>query len=119
MIQSISVVIDAASFTAMDKKKLVSFIQHQQGDDDDDKSWSKEDESMRELGAPAPKAYESQSGGIVATLTEMKEKAEAQLAEERKEETKSQHNYDVLKLSLEDEIAAAKTEMAEEKKTKA
>merc|ERR1719335_610255 len=116
MVQSIKVVMDAASFSVNDKQKLLALVQSSQGSDDDMNDSQRD--SMRELGAPAPKAYESKSGGIVDTLTTMKEDAEAQLAELRKAETKSKQNFEVLKLALSDEIDADKTEMAEEKQNK-
>merc|ERR1719262_1717412 len=116
MIQSVSVVIDAASFSVNDKQKLLSLIQNKQGDDDEEKSWSEEKDSLSELGAPDPAVYKSHSGGIVETLTDMKDKAEAQLSEERKAESTSKHNYEILKLALTDEINAAKKEMDEAKK---
>merc|ERR1719399_198658 len=119
LVQSISVVIDAASFSVNDKNKLLALVQNKQGDDDEDKEWGTEKDSMAELGAPDPAVYKSKSGGIVETLTDMKDKAEAQLSEERKAEGTSKHNYELLKLSLEDEIAASKTEMDEAKADKA
>merc|ERR1719387_2113893 len=103
LIQSVSVVIDAASFSADDKQKLMALIQNKDNDDDGD----------MELGAPDPEAYKSHSGGIVDTLEDMKAKAEAQLAEERKAEANAQHNYDMLKQGLVDEIAADNHQKAE------
>merc|ERR1719399_2395422 len=119
LVQSISVVIDAASFSVNDKNKLLALVQNKQGDDDEDKEWGTEKDSMAELGAPDPAVYKSKSGGIVETLTDMKDKAEAQLSEERKAEGTSKHNYDLLKIALEDEIAHSKTEMDEAKADKA
>merc|ERR1719310_1300501 len=71
------------------------------------------------VGAPAPATYKGHSGGIVDVLTDMKEKAEAQLAELRKAETESAHNFDILKIALTDAIEAAKSELAEAKNNKA
>merc|ERR1719387_1971233 len=108
MIQSVAVIIDAASFSTADKQKLMSLIQNRQNDDDDDS----------ELGAPDPEVYKSHSGGIIDTLQDMKAKAEEQLSEERKAEANAQHNYDMLKQGLVDEIAAANHEKAEAEATK-
>merc|ERR1719240_1241656 len=80
-----------------------------QGDDDDD----------AELGAPAPDVYKSKSGGIVDTLEDMKDKAEGELSEARKAESNAQHNYDMLKQGLTDEIAAANHEKKEAEDAKA
>merc|ERR1719265_2650183 len=81
LLKGVSVVIDAAAFSGDDKQKLLGLIQNMNGDQDDD----------AELGAPAPDAYKSKSGGIVDTLTDMKEKAEGELSEARKAESNTQH----------------------------
>jgi hypothetical protein len=109
MLQAISTVIDAASFSDPDKQKLLAFVQSQQGSDDADS----------ELGAPAPDTYKSHSGGILDILGEMKDKAEEELSNLRKAETTSKHNYDKLKLSLENGLEAYKKEKAENEATKA
>jgi DNA polymerase II small subunit/DNA polymerase delta subunit B len=49
----------------------------------------------------------------------MKEKAEAELKDLRNEETGSQHNYDMLKQSLDDQMAADTKDMEDEKAGKA
>merc|ERR1719159_340232 len=109
LLKGVSVVIDAAAFSGDDKKKLLGLIQNMQGDEDDD----------ADLGAPAPDVYKSHSGGIVDTLTDMKDKAEGELSEARKAEANSQHNYDMLKQGLTDEIAAASHEKKEAEEGKA
>ena len=55
-------------------------------------------------GAPDASVYENQSGGIVATLEGLLEKAESQMDDARKKETANLNNFDMLKQSLEDEI---------------
>ena len=55
-------------------------------------------------GAPDAFVYENQSGGIVATLEGLLEKAESQMDDARKKETANLNNFDMLKQSLEDEI---------------
>jgi len=107
MLRTLSLVIDAASFTNVDKQKLLNLMQSKQNDEDDD-----------ELGAPAPDAYKNKSGGIMDVLNEMKEKAEAELSELRKAEKNSAHNFEMLKLALTDEIAADQKELDEEKAIK-
>merc|ERR1719473_181021 len=100
---------DAAAFTTSDKQKLVALVQSQQGSDADD----------ADVGAPAAAVYKTHSTSIVEVLEGMKEKAEAQLSDLRKAETNTQHNYNLLKQSLEDQAAADKKDMAEEKASKA
>merc|ERR1719158_2342493 len=107
LLKTIGLVLDAASFANNDKSKLLGLIQSMQGDDD------------AELGAPAPDVYKSKSGGIVDTLTDMKDKAEGELSEARKAESNLQHNYDMLKQALTDSIAAAEHEKKETEDAKA
>eukprot|EP00746_Dinoflagellata_sp_MGD_P072334 gnl/MRDRNA2_/MRDRNA2_29365_c0_seq2.p1 gnl/MRDRNA2_/MRDRNA2_29365_c0~~gnl/MRDRNA2_/MRDRNA2_29365_c0_seq2.p1 ORF type:complete len:705 (-),score=241.84 gnl/MRDRNA2_/MRDRNA2_29365_c0_seq2:88-2202(-) len=102
LMQTLNTVIDAAAFSSHDKQTLSSLVQSRENADDDDA-----------LGAPAPDAYKSQSGGIVDVLEDMKEKAETELSEARKAEMNNKHNYDLLKQSLLDGIAAAEKEKAE------
>jgi len=102
LMKTLNVVIDAASFSSHDKQTLTTLMQSKSADDDDS-----------ELGAPAPDAYKSHSGGIIDVLEDMKEKAEGQLSEARKAEMNNKHNYDMLKQSLVDGIAAAEKEKAE------
>merc|ERR1719420_63098 len=111
LLKGVGAVLDAAAFSSDSKDKLLGFIQNAQGDESDDEELS--------LGAPAPDAYKSKSGGIVDTLMDMKEKAEGELSEARKAESNSQHNYEMLKQGLTDEIAAANHEKKEAEDAKA
>jgi len=105
IIHSLSLVADAAAFSVADKQRLLTLAQTDQGDD--------------MMGAPAAAVYKSQSGGIIDVLEDMKEKAESQLAELRKAEVSSQHNYAMLKQSLEAQISVDETDMKAEKTSKA
>jgi len=99
ILHSLSLVADAAAFSVADKQRLMVLAQT-----DDDM-----------MGAPAATVYKSQSGGIIDVLEDMKEKAESQLAELRKAEEASQHNFAMLKQSLEAQIDADSKDMKEEK----
>jgi len=77
------------------------------------------DEDDDEPGAPAAAAYKSHSGGILDVLEDLKEKAEEQLTGLRKAETNAKHNYEMLKQSLEDQVAADSKDMDETKAAKA
>ena len=112
LISAVSVMLDAAAFPAADQKKLSSFLQAQQGASED----SEEDDDMS--GAPAAAAYKNKSGGIIEVLEDMKEKAESQLDDLCKAETTNRHNFDMLKQSLDDEIAADNKDMEQEKEDK-
>merc|ERR1719420_2214125 len=107
MVSSLGAVINAASFTIQDQKNLAALVQSQQGADD------------TELAAPAAAVYKSHSGSIFDVLEDMKEKAEGQLAELRKAESATKHNYNMLKQSLEDQMEADNKDMDEEKSLKA
>merc|ERR1719440_1050544 len=104
LLQSLSLVVDAAGLTGNDQQKLVALVQSQQEDGD--------------MGAPAAAAYKSKSGGIVDLLEDLKDKAEAELAEARKAESTAKHNFAMMKQSLEDQIAADTKDMNEEKAAK-
>jgi len=109
LVQTLGAVISAAGFAGADKSKLVALIQSQQGTGEDD----------QDTGAPAAAVYKSHSSGIIDVLEDMKEKAEAELSDLRKEETNSKHNYDMLKQSLDDQMAADTKDMDDEKAAKA
>ena len=78
-----------------------------------------QDEDMQPAGAPDPAAYENKSGGIVGAMEDMLEKAEAQRSDGQKAEMEANHNYEMLKQSLEDAIKTETGELAESKKGKA
>jgi len=107
--QALSALVEANAFSSKDAAKLTAFVQSNQQADD----------AADELGAPDPAAYKSHSGGIVEILEGLLEKAEDDLAEKRKAEANSQHNFDLVKLSIEDALKVSNKEMAESKKGKA
>merc|ERR1719476_1072451 len=108
LVSSMTAIVDAAAFSSADKKKLVALVQSQQSSDSDD----------AELGAPAADVYNTHSTNIFDVLEDLKEKAEEQLSALRKAETNTQHNFDMLKQSLEDSIAADTKDLGEEKAAK-
>jgi len=79
----------------------------------------KDEDELTLSGAPDPAAYKSKSGGIVSAMEDMLEKAEAQRAEGQKAEMEANHNFKMLKQSLEDSVANQEKELAESKKAKA
>jgi chromosome segregation ATPase len=104
--QALVVMVQAAVINSQDAHKLTAFLQARSNAEDSDS----------EMGAPAAAAYEGQSGGIVDTMQDLMEKANAELDECRKKEEAALHNYDMLKQSLTDEIEFANKDMAEAKK---
>merc|ERR1712008_550967 len=76
LVQTLGAVISAAGFAGADRTKLVALIQSQQDTGEDN----------QDTGAPAAAVYKSHSSGIIDVLEDMKEKAEAELSDLRKEE---------------------------------
>merc|ERR1719262_1496766 len=106
LLSTLNAVIDAASFSSKDKQKIMALVQGKGESNDDDM-----------IGAPAPDAYKSQSGGILDVLGDMKDKAEEELSGARKTEMNDKHNYDMMKVSLDDAIKAATHEKTEAEAT--
>jgi len=115
VVQALSAVVDAAALSAHDKKSLLALAQ----DSTESSSYDAYDVAETELRAPAAAVYKSRSEGIVNVLEDLREKAETQLAEARKAETNASHNYNLLKQSLTDQIAANTKEMGETKASSA
>merc|ERR1719215_444477 len=109
LVKSLTVVLDAASFSTSDQAKLTALVQNQQEDSDDDDL----------TGAPAAAGYKSHSGGIMDVLEDLKEKAESELADLRKAETSAKHNFEMTKQSLVDQNAADNKDLSDEKNSKA
>jgi len=68
---------------------------------------------------PDADAYKKRSGAIVEVIEDMKEKAQKQLHDLRDVETAAQHDFDILKASIEDQIQVSTKEVNGEKKSKA
>jgi len=107
-LQAFSSVLDAAALSSSDQKQLAALVQSQQSDEADD-----------ELGSPAAAAYKTHSNNILDVLEDLKEKAEGQLSDLRKAEGNTNHNFNLLKQSLEDQIAANTRHMNDEKADRA
>merc|ERR1719409_2164524 len=92
MVDVLSKIIEASGVQGAKKRALGAFLQSTENDD---------------LSLKAPQAstqdYSSHSGGIVETLEDMKAKAEDQLSSARKGAMESKHNYDMVKMSVEQE----------------
>merc|ERR1719487_362592 len=101
-------IIEASGVQGAKKRSLSAFLQSHENDD---------------LSLNAPQAntedYTSHSGGIVETLEDMKAKAEDQLSTARKGAMESKHNYDMVKMSLGQEINNLKSQLASATQTKA
>merc|ERR1719436_181587 len=109
VVKALGAIVDAAAFSSNDKQKLVALVQARQGDESDDDL----------TGAPAAAVYKTHSTSIFDLLEDLKEKAEEELSSLRKAETTTKHNYEMLKQSLTDSIAADTKAMDETKAAKA
>jgi DNA repair exonuclease SbcCD ATPase subunit len=104
MVEALAVMVQATSLSTADAQKLSSFLQSQDQSDED------------EPGAPAAAVFKNQSGGIIETMQDLLEKAESQLDELRKKETKNIQAYEMLASSLKDSIKYATKDMDKAKK---
>jgi len=109
VVTALQALLQASSISSGDRSALTALVQKAQGDDDD----------FLQSGAPDPKAYESQSGGILDILEDMKEKAVAMKNDGVKAEMNAKHSFEMLKQSLENTIAQDNKELAEAKSVKA
>merc|ERR1719410_339667 len=105
LVQTLGAVIHAAGFAGIDKQRLIGLVQSRNSDD-------------QEPGAPEAAVYKSHSSDIVDVLEDMKEKAEGTLSDLGKEETNAKHNFEMLKQSLEDQMAADSKDLEDEKAAK-
>merc|ERR1719253_1859279 len=102
--QALQSLVNAADVRSLDKSRVAALLQS---------------DDFQPAGAPAAAAYENKSGGIVETMEDMLEKAEAQASEQQKAEMTAAHNFQMLKQGLQDAMAQEEKEMAEAKKNKA
>jgi len=104
--------LNAASVNSLDKVKVQALLQSQSESED-------QDLELQPGGAPDPASYKSQSGGIVATLEDMLEKAQAEHADAQKAEMNAKFDFDMLKQKLDDAVAVGNKELGETKTEKA
>jgi hypothetical protein len=103
--QALAVMVEATSLSSADASKLTALLQNSEESGDDS------------TGAPAAAVYKGKSGGIIETMQDLFEKAEAQLEEARATETKSVQAYQMLAQSLKDEIKYGTADMDKAKKS--
>lgn len=92
VVNSLSVVMNAASISGTDRRRLHALIEASSASDDDD------------FQTPQPEAYKSHAASIIDTLADLKIKAESERSALRKAELESKHNFEMLKQSLEDQL---------------
>jgi len=96
-----SKMIEANWVNKKDKAVVQSLLQSTDGDED-----------LSLTPQAKTSSYEGHGGGILDTLADMKEKAEATLSDARTAEMKAQHAYEMLKQSLETEISTMQKRMS-------
>jgi septal ring factor EnvC (AmiA/AmiB activator) len=111
LVSALKLLEQASEVNTADANKLTALVQSYSNSEAEDQD--------EETGAPAAANYENQSGGIVDLLADLQSKAEDDLAAARKAESESQHNYDMKKGALSDEIKFAAKDLDEAKKSKA
>merc|ERR1719247_699128 len=104
---ALQTVLDASSVNSHDKAKVQALLQS-----------SSDDWLSQPAGAPDAAAYESHSGGILETLEDMLDKAQAQQAEAQKAEMNAKHNFEMLAQKLNDAIKHEGQELDDAKKDK-
>merc|ERR1719399_2638577 len=109
---ALSSILGAISIDTESTRKLKSFVQQNTAETDDD------DLSLHQPQAKQG-AYESKSGGIVATVKEMGAKAEGELSDLRKKEMTNAHEFKMLEGNLNAELSHSQEKLATAKKTKA
>jgi hypothetical protein len=106
---SLEVVMQAAFISSESRSKLQALLQQSKdGDKDDDD----DDEEKTGYVQPTAAAYTEHSTGIVDLLADLKNKAEMELSDLRKDESNKQHAYDMLNQSLSDAVTVAKRDKA-------
>merc|ERR1719353_2410982 len=105
VVEALSVMVEATSLSTADASKLTALLQQESEDSSDS------------MGAPAAAVYKNKSGGIIETMQDLYEKAEAQLDAAREAETKSLHAFQALAQSLKDEIKYATKDLNAAKKS--
>jgi len=105
--EALGALVEASALGAADGQRLQALLQRSRAADQDEAA---------EPGAPSAAVYESHGGGILETLEDLLEKAEAQLAASRAAEAKAQREFELLKQGLEDSIRYAEKDLAAAKK---
>merc|ERR1719375_2095409 len=96
-------IVEASWISEQDKAKVQSLMQTEDPDDD---------LTLTQQPQATTSSYESHGGGILDTLTELKDKAEVSLSKARKAEMEANHAYELLKQSIEMELSTMQKRMA-------
>merc|ERR1719213_567131 len=105
-------IVGAISIDTESSRKLKSFLQQTNTENENDDLTLKQPQAKMV-------AYESKSGGIIATVKEMGAKAEGELSDLRKKEMADSHEFKMLESSLNAEISHNMEKTSTATKTKA
>merc|ERR1719213_717179 len=105
-------IVGAISIDTESTRKLKSFVQQTNTENENDDLTLKQPQAKMV-------AYESKSGGIIATVKEMGAKAEGELSDLRKKEMADSHEFKMLESSLNAEISHNMEKTSTATKTKA
>jgi len=94
-------VVASAGLSSDDKAKVQQLLQTEDSD---------EDLSLQPQATTS--SYDNHGGGILDTLTELKDKAEVSLSKARKAEMEANHAYEMLKQSIEMELSTMQKRMS-------
>merc|ERR1719287_188944 len=100
----LSKIVEASWVSSSQKQVVQSLLQAQEGAEDEDLSLAPQ---------ATASAFESQGGSILDVLKDMQEKAEESLSSARKDEMSASHAYEMLKSSLDTELAQMNKRMSE------
>eukprot|EP00933_Yihiella_yeosuensis_P004053 TRINITY_DN10785_c0_g1_i1.p1 TRINITY_DN10785_c0_g1~~TRINITY_DN10785_c0_g1_i1.p1 ORF type:complete len:690 (-),score=270.00 TRINITY_DN10785_c0_g1_i1:179-2248(-) len=111
LLTAMKLVVDSGALPSSDSDRLMALAQTSSDAADD----------MATFGSQAPEAdaYNKKSGSVLDMLQELKDKAEVELADLRKKEVTAQNNFELLSVSLKNEIKTDSDDLASSKAKKA
>merc|ERR1719353_956878 len=101
LVSSLKTIVEASWISGDEKAKVQKLLQTDDSDED-----------LTLQPQATTSSYESHGGGILDTLTELKDKAEVSLSQARKAEMEANHAYEMLKQSIEMELSTMQKRMA-------
>merc|ERR1719238_1551128 len=97
---TLKTIVEASGISSEDKAKVQKLLQTDDSDED-----------LVLQPQATTSSYETHEGGILDTLTELKDKAEVSLSKARKAEMEANHAYEMLKQSIEMELSTMQKRM--------
>merc|ERR1719428_1630170 len=100
LVTTLRTIVDASWISTEEKAKVQQLLQTEDSDED-----------LTLQPQATTSNYETHDGGILETLTELKGKTEESLSKARKTEMEAQHEYELLKQSIEMELSGMQKRM--------